>query len=58
MMKPASFFAEEVTVKPTALNSPPPRTPFSGQTTKHTTIHCIGAYNMLFTDGYAVFVNE
>ena len=51
--RPAIFFAAEVTVKPTALNSPPPLLRwFYRQKKNHTAIHCIGVYNvMLFTDG-------
>ena len=49
MMRPAVFFAEEVTAKPTALNSPPPLLRwFYRQTKLHTAMHYIGV--MLFTD--------
>lgn len=41
---------------PTAINSPPPLLFwYYQQTKKHTTIHCIGIYNItLFTEGCAV----
>ena len=50
-MRPAVFFAEEVSVKPTAVNSPP-TLPwwFHHRYVNHTTIHCIRVHNlMLFT---------
>lgn len=43
-MGPADFFAEEVTLKPTALNSPPFLRCFYKQTKNHTAIHYIGVY--------------
>ena len=48
--------AEEVTVKPTALNSPPPLLRwFCRRTKNHTAIRCIGVRSiMLFTDGCIV----
>lgn len=56
LMKPAVFFAGEVTVKPTALNSPTPLLCwYYWRTKNHTATHCIGVYSiMLFTDGCAV----
>ena len=54
-MRPAIFFAEEVMVKPTALNSPPPLLRWFYQQIKNHTIHCIGVYNItVFTDSCAV----
>ena len=52
-MRQAVCFAEEVTVKPAVLISPPPLLRWFYQHTKnHTAIHCIRIH-MLFTDGGA-----
>ena len=55
-MTPAVFFAEEITVKPIALNGPPPLLHwFYRRTKNHNATHCIGVYNiMLFSDGCAI----
>ena len=58
-MRQADFFAEEVTVKPPALNSPPPLLRrFYRQTKNHTAIHSIRDKIMLFTDGCAFLSAE
>lgn len=43
-MRPANFFAEEVALKPTVLNSPPFLRCFYKQTKNHYTIHYIRVY--------------